>query len=65
MDVEALGYDIPSAAATIRYFAGWADKVEGALRGVDCVRIEMSHVDEGRRGICFEGAGEHILEALK
>lgn len=26
---EALGYDIPSAAATIRYFAGWADKVEG------------------------------------
>lgn len=27
--VEALGYDIPSAAATIRYFAGWADKVEG------------------------------------
>lgn len=26
---EALGYDIPSAAATIRYFAGWADKLEG------------------------------------
>lgn len=27
--IEALGYDIPSAAATIRYFAGWADKIEG------------------------------------
>ncbi len=27
--VEALGYDIPSAAATVRYFAGWADKLEG------------------------------------
>lgn len=27
--MEALGYDIPSAAATIRYFAGWADKIEG------------------------------------
>ncbi|MEE2689928.1 MAG: aldehyde dehydrogenase family protein [Pseudomonadota bacterium] len=26
---EALGYDIPSAAATIRYYAGWADKIEG------------------------------------
>ena len=26
---EALGYDIPGAAATIRYFAGWADKIEG------------------------------------
>jgi aldehyde dehydrogenase (NAD+) len=26
---EALGYDIPSSAATIRYFAGWADKIEG------------------------------------
>ncbi len=26
---EALGYDIPSSASTIRYFAGWADKIEG------------------------------------
>ena len=26
---EALGYDIPSAAAVIRYFAGWADKLHG------------------------------------
>lgn len=26
---EALGYDIPSAAVTLRYFAGWADKIEG------------------------------------
>jgi len=26
---EAMGYDIPSSAATIRYFAGWADKLEG------------------------------------
>ncbi|QBR83970.1 aldehyde dehydrogenase family protein [Legionella israelensis] len=26
---EALGYDIPAAASTIRYFAGWADKIEG------------------------------------
>jgi len=26
---EAKGYDIPSAASTIRYFAGWADKIEG------------------------------------
>ncbi len=26
---ESLGYDAPSAAATIRYFAGWADKIHG------------------------------------
>lgn len=26
---EALGYDIPSAAAVIRYFGGWADKLQG------------------------------------
>ncbi|KTD20468.1 aldehyde dehydrogenase family protein [Legionella israelensis] len=26
---EAVGYDIPAAASTIRYFAGWADKIEG------------------------------------
>ena len=43
----------------------WADKVEGALKGVDCVWIEMSHVDEGRRGICIEGCGAYVFEALK
>lgn len=26
---QALLYDVPSAAATLRYFAGWADKIEG------------------------------------
>jgi aldehyde dehydrogenase (NAD+) len=26
---ESMGYDAPSAAATIRYFAGWADKLQG------------------------------------
>ena len=26
---ESLGYDIPSSAAVIRYFAGWADKLHG------------------------------------
>lgn len=26
---ESLGYDIPSAAAVIRYFGGWADKLHG------------------------------------
>ncbi len=26
---EALGYDIPSAAAVLRYFGGWADKLHG------------------------------------
>ncbi len=26
---ESLGYDIPSAAKVIRYFAGWADKMHG------------------------------------
>lgn len=32
---EAFGYDIPSTAATIRYFAGWADKIEGKTIPVD------------------------------
>jgi aldehyde dehydrogenase (NAD+) len=26
---ESLGYDVPSAAAVIRYFGGWADKIHG------------------------------------
>lgn len=26
---EAAGYDVPATVATIRYFAGWADKIEG------------------------------------
>ncbi len=32
---EAFGYDVPSTAATIRYFAGWADKIEGKTIPVD------------------------------
>ena len=42
----------------------WADKVEGALKGVDCVWIEMSHVDEGRRGICLRNAPGYVESNL-
>lgn len=43
----------------------WADKVAGALGRVDCVGIEMSHVDQGRRGIYLKDAGQYIVQALK
>lgn len=26
---DAIGYDVPNCIATLRYFAGWADKIEG------------------------------------
>jgi tRNA threonylcarbamoyladenosine biosynthesis protein TsaE len=42
----------------------WADKVEGALKGVECIRIEMSHVDEERRGICLRNAPGYVLSVL-
>lgn len=47
---EALGYDIPSSAATIRYFAGWADKIEGRT-----IPIAGPHFTYTRRepvGVC-------------
>lgn len=47
---EALGYDIPSSAATIRYFAGWADKIEGKT-----IPIAGPHFTYTRRepvGVC-------------
>ena len=33
----------------------WADKIETALRDVDCIRIELSHVSENQRRICITG----------
>ncbi|MFQ5562559.1 MAG: aldehyde dehydrogenase family protein [Parvularculaceae bacterium] len=47
---EALGYDIPSAAATIRYFAGWADKIEG--RTIPVSGPFFTHTRREPVGVC-------------
>ncbi len=48
--VEALGYDIPSAAAIIRYFAGWADKLEG--RTIPVSGPYFTHTRREPVGVC-------------
>jgi len=48
--VEALGYDIPSAAAIIRYFAGWADKLEG--RTIPVSGPYFTHTRREPGGVC-------------
>lgn len=47
---EALGYDIPSSAATIRYFAGWADKIEG--RTIPVAGPYFSYTRREPVGVC-------------
>ncbi|MGE0408780.1 MAG: aldehyde dehydrogenase family protein [Amphiplicatus sp.] len=47
---DALGYDMPGAAATIRYFAGWADKIEG--RTIPVSGPFFTHTRREPVGVC-------------
>jgi len=38
----------------------WADKIEKALRGIDYIRIELSHCGETQRAIHIQNAPEYI-----
>lgn len=38
----------------------WADKIEEALRGIDYIRIELSHLGEKQRAIRIQNAPEYI-----
>lgn len=49
-EFEMLGFDdfcYPESVVLIE----WADKVESALRTIDCIRIELEHAGETRRKI--------------
>jgi tRNA threonylcarbamoyladenosine biosynthesis protein TsaE len=43
----------------------WADKVAAALVDSDCIRIELSHVDENHRKILLKNVSRQVIDALK
>jgi len=59
-EFEVLGFDdfcYPQSVVLIE----WADKVESALRAVDCIRIELSHAGQTKRKIHIKNAPEYIV----
>ena len=58
-EFEALGFDdfcYAQSAVVIE----WADKIEESLRGVNYIRIELSHCGEKQRAIRIRNAPEYI-----
>jgi tRNA threonylcarbamoyladenosine biosynthesis protein TsaE len=58
-EFEMLGFDdfcYPQSVVLIE----WADKVESALRTVDCIRIELSVAGQTKRKIHIENAPEYM-----
>jgi len=49
-EFEMLGFDDLCYAESV-VLIEWADKVEAALHGVDCIGVELRHVDEQTRTI--------------
>jgi tRNA threonylcarbamoyladenosine biosynthesis protein TsaE len=58
-EFEQLGFDdlcYPESVVVIE----WADRVESALREVDCVRIELAHAGEHRRIIRIRNLPDYL-----
>ncbi|MHC4070878.1 MAG: tRNA (adenosine(37)-N6)-threonylcarbamoyltransferase complex ATPase subunit type 1 TsaE [Planctomycetota bacterium] len=58
-EFEMLGFDdfcYPQSVVLIE----WADKIESALQGIDCIRIELGHAGRTRRKIHVENTSEYI-----
>ena len=58
-EFEMLGFDDfcePQSVVLIE----WADKIESALRTIDYIRIELSHVSKTQRRIHIENTPEYI-----
>ena len=56
-EFEMLGFDdfcYPNSIVIIE----WADKVESALKNIDCIRIELEHAGESTRKIHIENFKE-------
>ena len=58
-EFEMLGFDdfcCPQSVVLIE----WADKVESALRTVNYIRIELSHIEKNKRKIHIKNTPEYI-----
>ncbi|MHC4799205.1 MAG: tRNA (adenosine(37)-N6)-threonylcarbamoyltransferase complex ATPase subunit type 1 TsaE [Planctomycetota bacterium] len=63
VEFEMLGFDDlcrPDSVVLIE----WADKVQSALRNVDKIQIELSHIDQNKRQIQLKSTPAYILESL-
>jgi tRNA threonylcarbamoyladenosine biosynthesis protein TsaE len=59
-EFEMLGFDDfcnPDSVVLIE----WADKVESALEGIDCIRIDMSHTSPTRRTIRISNTPDYMI----
>jgi len=59
-EFEMLGFDdfcYPQSVVLIE----WADRVEPALQGLDCLRIELEHAGQTTRRIHVKNAPDYIL----
>ena len=63
-EFEMLGFDdlcYPNAVILIE----WADKLQTVLKDIECVWIELSHVNETKRKILIKNPTNYIGRALK
>ena len=58
-EFEMLGFDdlcYPQSVVLIE----WADKIEAAIRNIDCIRIELAHAGARRRAVRLQNLPAHI-----
>ena len=63
-EFEMLGFDDICYDRSV-VIIEWADKVESALKGIDYITIELSHVSETERKIQIKNSSPTLLSALK
>jgi len=63
-EFEMLGFDDlcrPDSVVLIE----WADRVQSALKNIDTIGVELSHIDQNKRQIRLKDAPDYILESLR
>lgn len=60
IEFEMIGFDdycYPGSVVLIE----WADKIESAIKNIDCIRAELSHAGENKRKIHIENTPCYII----
>ena len=61
-EFEMLGFDDYCSPASV-VLIEWADKIESALKGTDCIRIELVHKGETKREIFITNSPAYLKVA--
>ena len=62
-EFDSLGFDDfcrPDSIVLIE----WADKVQAALTGIDCIWVQLSHISRNQRAIRFTNLPAHIHNGI-